>query len=224
MISSKKRLALGLLALMGTSALLVALLVARIVHTHNYAYMCLFKNLALAWIPLLFALGVHLSIQRFESGTREAAALVFGTGWLAFFPNAPYLVTDLMHLRVHGNPLLWFDLLVLPGFAWTGLCLGLASLYLIHRSLARTIRGAGAWCAAVAFTVLAAFGVHLGRYGRWNSWDLLTKPYALVADILETFLRPLAHVQTFAFCAVWSAFLLFAYMAFYALAHASENR
>jgi uncharacterized membrane protein len=66
-------------------------------------------------------------------------AVICGGGWLIFFPNAPYLMTDLMHLRVRGNRLFWVDLTALQAFAWTGLALGFVSLDLIQRLVARRV-------------------------------------------------------------------------------------
>src|SRR5438093_13574451 len=90
-----------------TSTLLVA---ARVVHTRRLAYLFLVYNLLLAWIPL----GLSVVLQTLEHmrtrAARIASALCLAV-WLAFFPNAPYLMTDLLHLKVQGNRLLWLDLI-----------------------------------------------------------------------------------------------------------------
>ena len=53
--------------------------------------------------------------------------------WLLFFPNAPYLLTELMHISSLGGDPFWFDLVLLLSFAWSGLMLGHLSLLEVHR-------------------------------------------------------------------------------------------
>src|SRR6185295_17731418 len=101
-----------------------------VVHTGRLAYSFLVFNLLLAWIPVAFALVAHAASE-WRSRRGVALTLLALAGWLLFFPNAPYLMTDLMHLRVQHNPLFWLDLVALQAFAWTGLALGFLSLALV---------------------------------------------------------------------------------------------
>jgi uncharacterized membrane protein len=133
-------------------------------------------------------------------------------GWLLFFPNAPYLMTDLMHLRVQHNPLFWLDLVALQAFAWTGLALGFVSLDLVQRLVARRAGPVVSWVFATAAIGLSAFGVYLGRFRRWNSWDVWRDPFGLVSDLASLLLHPFAHGQVVAFSIVLGAFLLAAYV------------
>jgi uncharacterized membrane protein len=139
-------------------------------------------------------------------------AAVCGGGWLIFFPNAPYLVTDLMHLRVHGNRLFWLDMTALQAFAWTGLALGFVSLDLIQRLVARRVGRAMSWLFAAGVLAASAFGIYLGRFRRWNSWDVRRAPRALLADVAGTLLHPFPNHQVIAHCVVLSAFLFTAYV------------
>lgn len=213
-----RRLTLGVLALAAFSIFLAGLVAVRVVHTHRLSYVFLLYNLVLAWIPLVCALGTSAS-QRLRSRVGRATAAGLGVGWLAFFPNAPYLVTDLIHLRTEGNRMLWFDLVLLPGFAWTGMVLGLLSLYVIQRTIAARAGGFASWCAALFFLVLGALGVHLGRFGRWNSWDLVLQPAAVIDWVARHAMNPSAHLHAFAIWIVWSAFLVTSYVVFFAVAH-----
>ncbi|MBN1310505.1 MAG: DUF1361 domain-containing protein [Anaerolineae bacterium] len=52
--------------------------------------------------------------------------------WLLLFPNAPYLLTDLVHLQPQENMPFWFDLILIVAFAWAGFFLRLISLVLMQ--------------------------------------------------------------------------------------------
>ena len=154
---------------------------------------------------------------------RIASALCLAA-WLAFFPNAPYLMTDLLHLRVQGNQLLWLDLIALQAFAWTGLALGFVSLDVVQGVVARRVGRAASWLFAAAVMGPSAFGIYLGRFRRWNSWDVARDPLGLFADVAHIVLHPIAHAHVVAFSAVLAAFLLTAYLVVQSLTyHPSRN-
>jgi uncharacterized membrane protein len=196
-----------LAALLLASATSTLLVTARVLHTGRLTYVFLVYNLFLAWVPLFFAAAANFFDHR---GTRPGAVLTVlcAAAWLLFFPNAPYLMTDLMHLRVQNNRLLWLDLTALQAFAWTGLALGFVSLTLVQRVVARRVGVRLSWLFAAATIGASAFGIYLGRFRRWNSWDILHSPAALLADAAAT----LASVHVLAFCAVLGAFLFTAYV------------
>jgi uncharacterized membrane protein len=204
-----------------TSTLLVA---ARVVHTRRLAYLFLVYNLVLAWIPL----GLSVALQALEGLRPRAAARIASAlclaAWLAFFPNAPYLMTDLLHLKVQGNRLLWLDLIALQAFAWTGLALGFVSLDVVQRVVARRVGRVASWLFAAAVMGLSAFGIYLGRFRRWNSWDVARDPLGLFSDVAHIVLHPFAHAHVVAFSAVLAAFLLTAYLVVQSLTyHPSRN-
>jgi uncharacterized membrane protein len=110
---------------------------------------------------------------------------VFGL-WLLFLPNAPYIVTDFLHLK-HKPPVpLWFDLVLLFSFAGTGLLLGLLSLHNMQQALTARLSARWAQWLIGGAIALSGFGIWLGRFQRWNSWDIFTRPDALLADLLST--------------------------------------
>jgi uncharacterized membrane protein len=203
-----------------TSTLLVA---ARVVHTGRLAYAFLVYNLALAWIPLGFALAAHV-FNEWRSKLGVALTGLSLAAWLVFFPNAPYLMTDLMHLRVQHNRLFWLDLVALQAFAWTGLALGFVSLDLVQRWVARRAGQAASWLFAGVVMGLSAFGVYLGRFRRWSSWDVARDPLGLASDVAGMLLHPFAHAHVVAFSAVLAAFLLTAYVVVRALTWSAETR
>lgn len=163
---------------------------ARIIRSHELLYISLIWNLFLAWIPY----GISLVLKRRRSWFRSPVAF-FATlsVWLVFFPNAPYIITDLFHLRPQHTVPLWYDLMLIFSFAWNGLILGYLSLMNMEREVSlrlgpRITRGF-----VVAVIALGAYGVFLGRYLRWNSWDLFTNPFGLVLKMAYMATHPLHY-------------------------------
>lgn len=198
-------------ALLLASATSTLIVVARVLHTGHLTYAFLVYNLALAWVPLGFA-SAAVSFDGCRSRAGRVLAAICGGGWLIFFPNAPYLMTDLMHLRVTGNRLFWVDLTALQAFAWTGLALGFVSLDLVQRLVARRVGRVMSWLFAGAVLAASAFGIYLGRFRRWNSWDLLRAPRALLRDAAGTLIHPFPNRPVIAHCVVLAAFLFTAYV------------
>jgi uncharacterized membrane protein len=198
-------------ALLLASVTSTSIIAARVLHTGRLTYAFLVYNLALAWIPLGFA-AAAVSFDAWRTRLGAILAVICGAGWLVFFPNAPYLMTDLMHLRVKDNRLFWLDVTALQAFAWTGLAVGFVSLDLIQRLVARRVGRILSWVFASGVLAASAFGIYLGRFRRWNTWDLLRDPRALTRDVMGTLLHPFPNAQLLAYCAMLAAFLFTAYV------------
>lgn len=197
--------ALTLLTLTGLS-----LVTARGLLTGNWWFFIMLTwNLFLAWFPL----GVVLVLRDLRSsGFQNRWLLCTGLAiWLAFLPNAPYIITDLYHIKNIDNPLLWFDTMTLFLFALTGLLIGLYSILVVHRML-RPLAGAWlTWAFILISQILSGFGIYLGRFGRWNSWDVLTKPSSLTKAIIRAYQDHLSLKLTLGYGFV----LVVLYVAFY---------
>jgi uncharacterized membrane protein len=191
MIQSGNRSRSGLAGLAALSVLAVGLLVVR-KHVAPYAdhYRFLLWNLVLAWIPMVCALG---AFELHRGGRARSAVAALGVVWLAFLPNAPYLMTDFVHRHDQPGVPLWYDTLLFGAFGLSGLMLGVASLALIHSLLRRAVSGAVAWVSVGAVVVLTSVGILLGRILRWNSWEVVTNPGRLVGDLRGRSLNPLEH-------------------------------
>jgi len=112
--------------------------------------------------------------------------VALGAVWLVFFPNAPYLLTDLIHLRPRTEAApFWFDWLMLVSFAVTGLLYACISLSQVHRCLKSKLPDWRCEAAILGLLGLTGFGIYLGRFARWNSWDILTRPEMLLAHVGE---------------------------------------
>ena len=196
-----------LLALGLSLALSFALIAVRLLLTRQPLFVFLLWNLFLAAIP--FGLSAALRLAARPPGAR--LLLPVGAVWLLFFPNAPYLITDLFHLEPRPGVPHWYDLALILSCAWNGLMLAYASLLDMH-ALVRQWLGFGAgWLFAVLALGLSAFGVYLGRYLRFNSWDVLSNPLTLFYDIVQRFLHPFHNWQTWGVTVIFWAFLLIGY-------------
>jgi uncharacterized membrane protein len=209
---SLRQATLVFLSLTLASGVAVALVIARFIASHRFAYFNLLWNLFLAWLPLCFA------FFAFRFRASRLCLLAFGFLWLLFLPNSPYLVTDLVHLKPRPPVPFWFDILLVQSFVLTGLLLGFLSLYLMHRLVSRSCGWRSGWVFTLVMIGLTGFGIYLGRFERWNSWDLLTSPIALSSDIFNMLIHPRANKTAFVFTTLCASFLGLTYLALYALA------
>lgn len=197
------------LALGATTALTVGLGVTDPAGTPGYPTRYLVWNLALAWIPLALACGVRVTRSR-------PARLACAGAWLCFLPNAPYLVTDLVHLQ-EADRELWRHVLQFGFASWTGVVLGLVSLRVVHLEVERRRGAIAGWALVVASVALCAVGVVIGRFQRWNSWDLLTRPTAVATGTLEWVRSPIENVQSSGVAVAIAAFFGLAYLTIWSL-------
>lgn len=210
-----------ILLLLVMSAMCCLMTVFRIAYTGNYTYKFLIWNLILAWVPLIAAyylqnLFSDLVKQMVPFNSRTwLSMLILGGIWLLFLPNAPYILTDFVHLDDSGmsgrDIHLLYDATLIFSFALTGMLAGFVSLYWVHKVLNRLLPPYLSWAMVVGVLGLTGYGVYLGRVLRWNSWDILTHPRTLLWDVLTEF----THYTAFSLTVLFSAFLLGCYLALY---------
>ncbi len=215
----KPLLLLGVLLL--SSLLSVSLAAFRIAYSDSIAYGFLIWNLFLAWAPLCAA----CALWWLDGRQRRPLLLMAGLlgGWFLFFPNAPYIVTDLIHLGYRYDVPLWYDAMLIFSFAWNGLLLGLISLWIVHRLVEDWFGVWMGWLLAGLTLLASGFGVYLGRFERWNSWDIIADPYGLALNMLDPLLNPMAHPRTLAVTILFAAFLTVAYLTLSVLAGIDWN-
>ena len=202
-------------SLAALSLFVVVMIVARVLYAQTGEHTSIAWNLFLAWIP--FALAV-LVYDRARSGVVTPAVATAAALWLLFLPNAPYIVTDLKYIGDNRAVPVLYDVVLLSAAAWTGLLLGLTSLYLMH-SVARRLVGAhAAWVLATGALALSSFGIYLGRVLRWNSWDVFVRPGHITSRLTAGALHPFAHPRPIAVTVLFTSFLLVSYLAFYSFA------
>jgi uncharacterized membrane protein len=215
----------GLRALYLLTGTCLLMTISRGLLSHNWwFFICLTWNLFLAWFPL----GVMLVWRDLGTSGLLGRGRLYYVGvwvalgtWLVFMPNAPYIITDLFHLRATSPELLYFDTLSVFLSALTGLLAGLYSSLLAHRVLLSLTRYVPAqpiivWGLMLGFQFLAGFGVYLGRYIRLNSWDIVASPLWLLRSLWESATSRFALKVTL----TYGIPLAILYVAFYIFAHA----
>ena len=206
----------ALVALALASALCFGLVQMRALYSHNVVFTAFLWNLFLAWIPLTAALPVYA--LRKGRGRRWPIVLICFVVWFLFFPNAPYIVTDLQHLHPRPGVPLWYDLITIMAFALTGLFLGYLSLYLMQEVVRGWFGRGVSWAFALGMLGVSAFGIYLGRFVRWNSWDALTDPISIVTEA-SRIADPMRNPQALAFSGTFFAFSLVCYLIVYSFTH-----
>jgi uncharacterized membrane protein len=219
-LAFKPETATPMLALTFASAASVALVIARVIYTGHIRYAFLVWNLFLAWLPLIFAL---LAAEKYQnSTTRNWRFLSLTAAWLLFFPNAPYIFTDVIHLTTNYFTHFWVDLILILLCAVTGLVLGFLSLYLMQSLVAHRFGSIASWFFIAAVTGLSGIGICLGRFLRFNSWDVVFQPVKVYHGIGNLVAEP--HISTLAFPGLFAAFIFITYLMLYALTHLQQIR
>jgi len=175
------------------------LLVLRIFYSGSLTYLFLVWNLFLAWIPLIISSYINQSQNKYLQWLSL-------TGWLLFFPNSLYIITDLVHLRERQNVPLWFDCILLISSILNGMMMAYASLNKIENYLRLKLPR---WkCNAILFICffLSSFGIYLGRFLRLNSWDVFTNPSHLSSVITHRFMFPFVHPTTWGLTIILTIF------------------
>jgi uncharacterized membrane protein len=185
------------------------MLAARMFVSDSSRFSGLFGNLLLAWIPLLLSL--FLRHAHGFTGPRRRVFWFTGILWILFYPNSFYIVTDLIHINKFGRDGIakWYDMMLTASHAFAGVFIGSLSLYLLHLVVRERFGYRVGWVFATIMLALGSIGIYVGRFLRWNSWDVLTRP----GKIIGTIGRLVTESQQFAAFAV--TFFFFSLMAYF---------
>jgi uncharacterized membrane protein len=162
----------------------------RMLITLNLSYIFLPWNLLLAWVPLWLAI-------RMMDEKQPLKLAVYLAVWLVFFPNAPYIITDFLHLKPRPNCPFWYDTLLLYSYAFTGLLLGIFSALLVLKKMKDFFAPWKARGFMLFAMLLSGYGIYAGRFLRYNTWDLLTDPLQIGADTIVRLIHPASYPQTY---------------------------
>ena len=182
----------------------LSLLLFRIWMTGSFFYLFLVWNLFLAYIPF----GISYVVKRYH----ERYFYGFFALWLAFLPNAPYILTDIFHLNKQSTMPQWFDLLIVLSFALNGVLLFFISLNAMYTSLLMRFSKVKTDGMMVVILFLSAFGIYIGRFLRWNTWDVVTNPLQLFRSVIDIFLNPSLHPRAWGFTLGYGILLFFIFM------------
>jgi uncharacterized membrane protein len=194
----------------------VLLVCARVVATGYFTYLFLIWNLFLAFVPYAISEWLYHRIPVMENSGKRLIVLF---GWLLFIPNSFYIVTDLFHLEQFDNAPKWFDLLLLFSFAWNGLLFGILSIRRIETIITALYGNRYSILFLIVVMWLNAFGIYLGRYLRFNSWDIIGRPFSLFEEILEVIIHPVRNRMEWGMITAWAAFMALFYITIKAMSH-----
>lgn len=183
----------------------------------------------MVWNDLLAILALVFAALLYHGAARwgKAVNAVFALLWLLFFPNAPYMITDIIHISGYDFYLgreeygqlilstdmtLWIRIVYIGIGILIGMFAGLLSLRLVHILLRERFGGFACRAALLGVFLLSGYGIYLGRFLRLNSWNLLhfrsflarvedsASPFACKFTVLYAFFVCAAYVVFCAFC------------------------
>jgi len=196
--------------LFGALLLCLCLLVFRIKATQDLFGLFLIWNLFLAFVPL--GIAWYLQHKRLHiNSVLKYALLVL---WLLFLPNAPYVITDVIHLSY--SPLNWFiyDGITIAAFAFLSLYFGFQSLIEVRKLFKTELAESWLNILTAGVLILCGFGIYLGRIVRFNSWDLITNPLDLFSTIGHYLINPIENKSVWQFTLGFGIFLNFSFLLF----------
>ncbi|MFI5154551.1 MAG: DUF1361 domain-containing protein [Chitinophagales bacterium] len=190
----------------------LGLILVRIVRTGHLTFLSLSWNLFLAWLPCLLTRTLASQSNRFRHPLMFWALFLL---WLLFIPNSFYILTDLFHLEDGENDLLaplWFDLILIVSVAWNGLVMGILSLRRMEKLMESQVRIKHELLFIFPVMWLNGLGVYIGRYLRFNSWDLFLNPFELIRDIGHILVHPFEYRMAWSMIFCFSVLLTFIYL------------
>lgn len=193
LVKSANRLVVSLVVM---CLVAIFLLVFRILSSDSTRYLFLIWNLFLAVVPVLFAYWLVVRLK--NHNWKNPKQLLITIAWFLFLPNSFYLVTDFIHLRETFEASLLYDAVMFTSFAVSGLILGFISVFLVHKEISRRFSPIKASSIIVGVLLACSFAIYLGRFTRWNTWDVLFKPAGLLFDVSDRVVNPIAHYETYA--------------------------
>lgn len=182
------------------------LLLIRIKITRSFFLIFLIWNLFLAAVPYMISSWVSGRIS-----SNKLELLLLGMACILFLPNAPYIVTDLRHIKHSSGNFIWVDIAIIYSFSIYGLLFYYLTLIDMAVVLRRFLKRRIVDYALVVVCFLSGFGVYLGRVLRYNSWDIISEPYLLFSDIKNLVLEYHLHLDAWCFITGFDIFLYLGY-------------
>lgn len=187
-----------------------ALSLFRIIFFKSDYFVFLFWNLFLAIIPFV----ISTLFIYFIKGRRPNTLvfLLVGIFWILLLPNAPYVVTDLIHIgKFHGAPII-FDSFLLFTFSWLGMVIFSHSLSHMDTLIKENYGKLMVNIKIPSIILLTSIGVYIGRYMRFNSWDVVANP-SFFGNTFTRFMHPVHINEATMFVVPFAVFLFLSYLA-----------
>lgn len=187
----------------------MGMLTIRIVATGKLMFLFLPWNLFLAFVPYYIIKILIANPGWIENRVKFIFAFCV---WLLFIPNSFYILTDLFHLKLTNDSPRWFDLTMIFSFAWNGMLLGILAIRKMETVFNLVFKNGNILFFLYPVMWLVAFGIYIGRYLRFNSWDILTNPFPLFAEIGGMLLNPPDYIYAWGMIFCFSIFTTLIYL------------
>lgn len=178
----------------------------RMISADNVRYGFMWWNLALAWIPFLAAFALYACLKQYRWLSWQS--LLATAVWLTFLPNSYYVLTDLMHIHATGEVSVLFDVVMMGLFAFTSVLLGFVSLLIVQRELEKRLPFRLVIVLISGIALVCSFAIYLGRYLRWNTWDIILNPIGLLIDVTDRVINPSQNALTFTTTTMFFVFIV----------------
>jgi uncharacterized membrane protein len=187
----------------------MAMLTIRIFTTGKLMFLFLPWNLFLAFVPYYISKILIANPGWIENRVKFIFAFC---AWLFFIPNSFYILTDLFHLKLTNDSPRWFDLTMIFSFAWNGMLLGILAIRKMETVFNLFFNNRNILFLLYPVMWLVAFGIYIGRYLRFNSWDILTNPFSLFEEISGMLLNPSDYIYAWGMIFCFSIFTTLIYV------------
>lgn len=206
-------------------AIVLVICRARVFHTRLYRPMLLNIGLSVAPLVVLVVGLIAAAMVPSLNGPNwlfRAVVVLVAVVWLVALPNSSYLITELnmSHRREGEDVPLWYDIVLVITLAMSGVFNTVVSVFMVKLLYASfvhfesTVEAFGRvdvqFLPAVVI-VLCAFGMYLGRYIRFNSWDLL-HPVSFLRKLRDHVAQPHAVRNAIGFTLTHAVFIGLVYV------------
>lgn len=209
-------------SLVGLGAVSAGLLIGRFWATDSMRYVFLLWNIVLAAVSPLLAWWLVVRVRAY--GWVKWQQIVLTVLWVLFLPNSFYLITDLVHLRPNYEASVVYDTILLQSFVLAGLAYGYTSIVLVQTELYKRLSKRTVWAVVSLLFLLSSYAIYLGRFSRFNSWDVIISPAGLIFDVSDSIINPAEHKDTFLVTAVFFVVLLATYVVIWEAMRQSQRR
>ncbi|MFA6515120.1 MAG: DUF1361 domain-containing protein [Candidatus Paceibacterota bacterium] len=191
-------------------ALSVVLNILRILIWNKVSFVYILWNIFLALLPFIIS-SLLLRANNIKK-LNQTIFLIGGIFWLILIPNSPYIITDLIHIgEVRAVPAL-YDSFLLFSSAWVGLLLGMYSINHMEQILITKYSKKMTSIVLVFVILFTSFGMYLGRFLRFNSWDVFAKPISFLNGIREIFTSNHNLTEALLYTILFFFFILISYL------------
>lgn len=191
--------------------LAVVLNVLRVIIWGKMSLIFILWNILLAFIPFFISF-ILLSLSK----EKKLSKIIFIIGfiiWMLFIPNAPYIVTDFIHLgEIRSVPMI-YDVFLIFSSASVGLMLGFHSFFHIEQIIKTKYSPRVTSLIMSLIMIIISFGIYLGRFMRFNSWDVFVNHTSLIKNVWKIFSQSTANTEVFLYTGLFFFFLYLSYKA-----------